>query len=269
MVEMLGSHAVIVGADFDHVAVAVERWSDAWPRYIGQLGGTWIGGGPDPGFASAQLRYGNGMRLEVLEPHEPEKNDFLRRFLDRNGPGPHHFTFKVPDLAGALHEVRAAGLDPIGVNLDHPSWKEAFIHPKQAPGVVIQLAQTGPGSDTWGSPAPTDLPRPTPLAPASFDRVTLAVPDLDAGLCFFEDLLGGARLDAGEDDDARWVDLGWPGPGRVRLATPASSGSPLNAWLDSRRGRVHHIAFSLAGVDRRLEIAPQDNHGTRVLVAPG
>src|SRR2546423_14423146 len=115
MAEMLGTPLVIAGADLDHVAVAAERWTDAWPRYIGQLGGSWVAGGPDPRFASAQVRYGNGMRLQDLEPHEPEKNDFLRRFLDHNGPGVHHFPFKVPDIAGALDEVQAAGIDPVGV----------------------------------------------------------------------------------------------------------------------------------------------------------
>src|SRR5262245_22983658 len=99
---MLGSPTVIAGADLDHVAIATERASDAWPRYVGQLGGEWLGGMPESGFAWGQIRYANGMRLEVLEPYEPERNDFLRRFLDRNGPGPHHLTFKVPDLVDAL-----------------------------------------------------------------------------------------------------------------------------------------------------------------------
>ena len=88
--------------DLDHVAVAAERQSDAWPRYAGDLAGEWMAGGFTIGFASAQLRFANGMRIEVLRPHEVERNDFLRRFLDRNGPGPHHLTFKVTDIVSAL-----------------------------------------------------------------------------------------------------------------------------------------------------------------------
>src|SRR5436309_1755265 len=95
--------------DLDHVAVAAERQDDVWPRYAGDLGGSWVAGGPEYGFASAQVSYRNGMRLEVLEPYMPERNDFLRRFLDRNGPGAHHLTFKVGDLAAALERVEAAG----------------------------------------------------------------------------------------------------------------------------------------------------------------
>jgi catechol 2,3-dioxygenase-like lactoylglutathione lyase family enzyme len=266
MGKMLGTPFVIAGADLDHVAVAAERWTDAWPRYIGQLGGSWVAGGPDPGFASAQVRYGNGMRLEVLEPHEPEKNDFLRRFLDHSGPGVHHFTFKVPDIAAALTDVQAAGIDPVGVNITHPDWKEAFVHPKSGPGVVIQLAQSSGG---WNSPPPVDLPEPVPMRPATFDRVTHAMADLDAGLHFFEDIFGGTRVDAGEDAGSRWVELRWPGPGRVRLATPASPDAPLSDWLGGRSGRVHHLAFTVPGLDKRIEVAPPDNHGVRLLLAPG
>ena len=255
---------MIEGADFDHVAVAAERWTDAWPRYVGELGGVWVAGGPDPGFASAQVRYANGMRLEVLEPHEPERNDFLRRFLDRSGPGPHHLTFKVPDLAGALTLVEAAGYRPVGVNLEHEHWKEAFLHPKDAPGLVVQLAQSTPGGD-WGTPAPDNLPAPRPSRPASLERVTHAVADIDEGLRLFQGLLGGVAVDAGEDDRSRWVELRWPGPGRLRLL----AGTAVTPWLAGRSGRIHHLAFSLPGLDAPTELAPDDNLGVRLLLAPG
>ena len=73
---------MIEGVDLDHVAVAVEQWADAWPRFVGVLGGRWMSGGKGPGFAPSQLGFANGMRVEVLEPHLVEHNDFLRRFLD-------------------------------------------------------------------------------------------------------------------------------------------------------------------------------------------
>lgn len=257
---------MIAGADFDHVAVAAERWADAWPRYVGELGGAWVAGGPEVGFASAQVRFANGMRLEVLEPHEPERNDFLRRFLDHSGPGPHHLTFKVPDLADALTRVDAAGYRPVGVSLEHDDWKEAFLHPKDGPGIVIQLAQS---SGAWSSPAPDNLPRSRPPHPASLDRVTHAVASLDAGLRLFQGLLGGTINDAGEDDGARWVELGWPGPGRVRVTAPTNASSPLRSWLGDRAGRLHHLAFTLPGATTAAEVAPEQNLGVRLLLAPG
>ena len=251
--------------DLDHVAVAVERWSDAWPRYVAELGGRWLAGGEAPGFASAQLRYANDMKLEVLAPYAIEDNDFLRRFLDASGPGPHHLTFKVPDLAAALAEVEAAGLDPVGVDLSDPEWKEAFLHPKQARGVVVQLAES---HGSWASPAPDGMPTPQRAEPARLAHVAHAVADLDDGLALFAALLGGREVDRGEDGDARWVELAWPGPGRVRLLAPTSAASPVTELLGGRPGRVHHLAFTGSGAREPTVVAPEDNLGVRLVLRP-
>jgi methylmalonyl-CoA/ethylmalonyl-CoA epimerase len=259
--KMLGSRPVIAGADLDHVAVAAERWADLRPRYVEELRGTWLGGMPEVGFAWAQVSFANGMRVELLEPHEPQHNDFLRRFLDHSGPGPHHLTFKVPDLASALGLAGGAGYRPVSVNLEHPDWKEAFLHPKDGPGVVIQLAQS---SGNWASEQPASAGPAT----SSLDRVTHAVARLDEGMRLFEGLLGGQTVDAGEDGTTRWVDLAWPGPGRVRLVAPAKTSSPLTAWLGDRPGRVHHLAFSVPGLTDRTEVAPDDNQGVRLVLIP-
>jgi hypothetical protein len=87
---------VPIAADLDHVALAAEHAADQWPRYGGDLGGDWIGGADSPGFRFEQFRFANGMAVELLEPANIEQNDFLRRFLNHSGPGPHHLT----DLLG-------------------------------------------------------------------------------------------------------------------------------------------------------------------------
>ena len=112
--------------------------------------------------------------------------------------------------------------------------------------------------------------------PATLTYVGHAVASLDDGRRLFADLLGGRETASGEDEAARWIELGWPGPGRVRLLEPRSSGSPLAAWLEGRRGRVHHIAFTvsepdeLAGAtplaDGRYEVPPEANLGVRLLL---
>ncbi len=101
---------VIAGTYLDHLAVAAETWDDLWPRYRTDLGGGWVSGGPTYGFASAQVRYANGMKIEALMPFEWERNDFLRRFLDHRGPGPHHMTYKVPDIEVAIDGRGNGGL---------------------------------------------------------------------------------------------------------------------------------------------------------------
>ena len=266
---------MIPDIDLDHVAVAVERQAEAWPRYGGDLPSRWVGGGGTAGFWSAQVEYANGMKVEVLEPHLVEQNDFLRRFLDRNGPGPHHLTFKVKDIRGALSLAEAAGYRPVGVNLENEWWMEAFLHPKDAPGVVVQLAESGDDGDWGGDPTPDWFPDARTDHPATLVHVAHAVGDLDEGRRLFVGLLAGREVGAGESGGVGWLDLAWPGPGRVRLL----AGAPLTPWLDGRAGRVHHLAFATAdpaGVDGArpaprgdsgtFEVPPDANHGVRLLL---
>jgi catechol 2,3-dioxygenase-like lactoylglutathione lyase family enzyme len=265
--------AVISDIYLDHVAVAAEKMADAWPRYAGDLAGRWVGGGDTEGFTSAQVEYANGMRVEVLEPFNVERNDFLRRFLDRNGPGAHHLTFKVKDIRSALKTVEEAGFHPVGVNLSSPWWMEAFLHPKEAPGIVVQLAQSDHAEDDeeeWWSPIPDGFPEPRTPEPATLVRVVQAVADLDSALALFGGLLSGIEQDRGEDEAARWVDLGWkapdrPSPSIVRLLTPTSSASPVSDWLGDRAGRLHHIAFRSTD-PVAADIAPDDNLGVRLVI---
>jgi methylmalonyl-CoA/ethylmalonyl-CoA epimerase len=255
---------VIADIHLDHVAVAMEDRRAGRLRYASELGGEWVGGGADPGFWSEQVKYANGMKVEILEPLNVEANDFLRRFLDRNGPGPHHLTFKVADIVGALALVEAAGYRPVSVNLGNPGWKEAFLHPKDAPGVVVQLAQSDDSGD-WGVPLPDDYPT-VAVPPATLERVTHAVATLDVGLALFRDLLAGEEIGRDADEAGRWVDLAWPGAGRIRLIEPSSPSSPLADWIGDRAGRVHHLAFAVPGETGRREVTPDDNLGVRLLL---
>ena len=256
----------------DHVAVAVENQASAWPRYAGDLPSAWVGGGGTPGFWSAQVKYANGMKVEVLEPYLPEQNDFLRRFLDHSGPGPHHLTFKVGDIVEAIGMAEEAGYRPVGVNLDDPWWKEAFLHPKDAPGVVVQLAQSDEGGDWGDDPTPDWFPAARTPEAATLVHVAHAVADLDEGRRLFVDLLAGVVDAEGRSDDAAWLDLVWPGPGRIRLIT----GPAVAAWIGDRPGRVHHLAFATddpsavhaaSRVRQVFEVEPGDNLGVRLLLA--
>jgi methylmalonyl-CoA/ethylmalonyl-CoA epimerase len=254
---------VIEGIDLDHVAVAAEHQDDVWPRYVGDLAGKFLGGGWTVGFGSAQVGYANRMRLEVLEPHQWERNDFLRRFLDRNGPGPHHVTFKVPDIVGALAEAEEAGYQPVSVDLRDELWKEAFLHPKQSHGIVVQLAQS---AGEWRGEG-RDMPSARTTEAATLDHVALDVASLADAKGLFVDVLAGKEIDGGTD----WVELGWPGPGRIRLAERTD-------LPEGRIGRVSHLAFTCEAPDQVRDarpagdgtwaIAAEDNLGTRLVLRP-
>ena len=268
---------VIDDIHLDHVAVAMEHRTLGWPRYVRDLPGQWLGGGGTAGFWSEQIEYANGMKVELLHPTDVEINDFLRRFLDRNGPGPHHLTFKVGDIRTALEHAESAGYPPVGVNLDNPGWQEAFLHPKSAPGIVVQLAHSAyDDDDDWGTPETVDLPAPRTSSHATLDRVTHAVASLDTGTRLFVDLLAGEEVDRGKDDDGSWIDLAWPGAGRIRLIEPSSPDSPVAAWLGARAGRLLQLEFTtdapqdVPGATRNSDgthtVAPEDNLGVRLLL---
>ena len=243
----------ITGVALDHVAHAVPHWQDVWRRYAADFGAEWSSGGPGPGFAPAQLQFANGARVEVLMPNDPLVNDFLERFLARHGPGPHHITFKVPHLPTAIDQARRSGFEPIGIDLSDPEWMEAFLHPAQATGVVVQLAEA---PYAWSSPPPADYPTERrqrndgsgPVPPSRLTRVVHAVADLSRASALFVDLLGANPVDRGTRPDHHWLDLDWGSPLSLRLISPIETApdTALTAWLRGRPGRVHHLELASA-----------------------
>jgi len=141
-----------IRAAFDHVAVAAPRLRDLLPIYHGLLGGQYIRGGDNArtGYRALQLSYANGHRVELMEPLGG--STFFDSFFARSPAGGlHHVTFKVDRLEEALDAARSAGLQPVHVRLDDPAWRECFLHPREAQGVLIQFAEsnaplTMPGS---------------------------------------------------------------------------------------------------------------------------
>jgi methylmalonyl-CoA/ethylmalonyl-CoA epimerase len=201
-------------AVLDHVAIGTRDLSDGWELFGGLLGGTWAYGGDSPGYWWGQLRFARGPMIELLTPTGGPDSAFLERFLTSRGAGPHHFNFHVPDIETTLAKVRAAGIEPVGVDLSHPHWKEAFLHPKSAHGIVIQVAQqSGPGPRP---PAPAELPAAG--GPSALALVEHRVADLDRAAALFERVLDGevVRRDAGA------VELTWPDGGMIRLVRSAA-----------------------------------------------
>jgi methylmalonyl-CoA/ethylmalonyl-CoA epimerase len=128
---------------FDHVAVAVRDIDAAASLFSDVLGGEYVGGAevPEEGFRFTQYRYPNRMKVELLEPIGD--GGFLARFLERKGEGVHHLTFRVIDIDSRLEQLRSVGIEPVHVVLKG-RWKEGFIHPRQANGVLIQLLEVPP-----------------------------------------------------------------------------------------------------------------------------
>ena len=126
---------------FDHVSLAVWNIEETL-TLVGLMGGTFRSGGDVPArFRWAQWDLPGHAKLEIVQPLDPDDPaHFLVRFLRTRGPGLHHLTFKVTNLAEAVNRARALGFEVVGVSTDR-WWKEAFVHPMSAQGVLVQLAE--------------------------------------------------------------------------------------------------------------------------------
>jgi methylmalonyl-CoA/ethylmalonyl-CoA epimerase len=227
----------------DHVALATRDAPSALRTLVGDLGATVLSGGHGVGFRPMQVYVGDvtgGMKVELLEPWNVEHNDFLERFLTRHSDGPHHLTFKVDDLAATLVDVEAAGITPVGVNLDEPIWREAFLQPSDAHGTVVQLAESSSpiklpeGEYAWAvehgqGGEPVWWPDVTRATDGTWclRRVVMATPDVGAALELFVGLLDGERVDEGEG----WVELAWVSGAHVRFEQRADGRRGVD-WLE-------------------------------------
>lgn len=92
-----------------------------------------------------------GFTLELLEPYRSDSP--VARFLDRRGEGVYQIALAVEDVDAAAAALRAAGLTVLGprtypedVVLEGCRWKEAFVHPRDAHGVLVFIGQRTPVS---------------------------------------------------------------------------------------------------------------------------
>src|SRR5215813_7345387 len=149
-----------VGTRFDHIAIGMERMTDATGVLVGRLGGCPDSGGLGGGFRWAAWSFQGGGSIEVIEPAGVD--GFLHRFLAARGPGLHHVTFRVRSLADAAARAEAQGYRLVGRDESDPDWRVAYLHPKEALGIVVQLAQPGgrDGRRPWEVPSGPAEPPP-------------------------------------------------------------------------------------------------------------
>jgi len=147
----------VAEAKLDHIAFGVPDIAPVAELLAGHLGGCERGSGPGGGFVFWQWEFAGGGAIEVIVPDGPPSG-FLHRFIAARGAGAHHVTFKVRDIHAALDRARSHGYEPVGFDDRFAGWKEAFLHPKQAQGIVVQFAESHPELEEgdWG-----DAVRPT------------------------------------------------------------------------------------------------------------
>ena len=196
------------GTQFDHIAIGMERMADATDVLVGRLGGRPDSGGPGGGFRWAAWSFEGGGSIEIIEPAGVD--GFLHRFLAARGPGIHHVTFKVASLADAAARAEAQGYRLVGRDESDADWLVAYLHPKEAQGMVVQLGQSGGryGRRPWHVPTGTAAP----AAPARVLGLRTRAQTADRARLQWERALGGALVHS----SARELIFRWP-PSPMRI----------------------------------------------------
>lgn len=126
----------------DHIGIAVSSLEDALAFYRDALG---LAVEAPEEVPSQRVRAhfipAGETAIELLEATAGDSP--IAKYVAARGPGLHHITLRVDDLAAALERLKARGvrlIDDAPREGAHGSLV-AFIHPSSAHGVLIELKQ--------------------------------------------------------------------------------------------------------------------------------
>jgi methylmalonyl-CoA epimerase len=133
----------------DHIGIVVHNIEKALQVYEGALGLrlTDVEEVPEQAVRVAFLPVGES-KLELLEPLTADTSTELStgggvaKFLEKRGEGLHHICFEVDDIEATLQDLAVQGIRLIDEQPRQGAHgRVAFLHPKSAHGVLIELIE--------------------------------------------------------------------------------------------------------------------------------
>lgn len=126
----------------DHIAVAVPDLAEAIRRFTEDLGLP-LAGTEDVRAAATRTAFLPlpATRIELIQPLDGQGP--VQKFLETRGGGLHHLCFETDDIDADMNRLRGLGyrfLTEAPTPGAHGT-RVAFIHPKSAGGVLIELAE--------------------------------------------------------------------------------------------------------------------------------
>jgi methylmalonyl-CoA/ethylmalonyl-CoA epimerase len=137
----------VVRLRVDHVAIAV-RDIEAALRFFAEYFPYTPRRPPHPGWDgtfSVASFYVNGYKVELIQAR-PGRDSFVERFIARRGEGLHHLSIDIDALEPYVAQLEADGVRVVDKRELRNGAKTAFISPRSAFGVLIQLWQSPPGA---------------------------------------------------------------------------------------------------------------------------
>lgn len=125
-----------------HIGIAVSDLADATRRYEKELGFTLAGKeiveSEEVEVATFQL---GESRIELLQSTNP--NGVISKFIERRGEGVHHVAVEVENLSREINELKGRGVLVMDEKprVGAGGHLVAFVHPKGASGVLLELIQ--------------------------------------------------------------------------------------------------------------------------------
>lgn len=135
----------------DHIAILVDDlehtlsfWRDALGMQVTHL--------MDVPAEAAQIAFLpiGGSEIELVRPTTEDSG--LAKYLEKRGPGMHHVCLEVDDIEGMLAQLKEKGIQLINEQPRRSAdgRKYAFIHPKSAHGVMVELYELPAGKEIAG-----------------------------------------------------------------------------------------------------------------------
>ena len=126
-----------------HIAIVVPELAEALTFWVDMLGLQLqrVEREEEQGVEVAFLPVGES-DIELLQPFEQDNG--VARYLEKRGPGMHHICFEVDDIEATLGQLLDAGVVLINTEaiIGNDGKKPAFVHPKGAGGVLIELYES-------------------------------------------------------------------------------------------------------------------------------
>lgn len=128
--------------ELDHIAIAVETLEKGRVFYeaLG-LGPMSVEVVPTERVKTGFFALANGSSLELLEATDAESP--IAKFLAKRGPGIHHICLRVKDIRAVMRSLKEKGIQLIDSEPKSGAHGclVAFIHPKSAGGVLVELSE--------------------------------------------------------------------------------------------------------------------------------
>ncbi len=126
----------------DHIAIAVPDLQQAIARFAEDMGIPLKGTEDVPSAKTTTAFFPiSGTQIELIHPLDGEGP--VAKFLEKRGGGLHHICFSTDDIEADMARLQAKGyrfLSEAPKPGAHGT-RVAFIHPKSAGGVLIELAE--------------------------------------------------------------------------------------------------------------------------------